>query len=40
MNQKKYLLAGVSAVLALSLAACGNNEKDKTASEKAQIMLQ
>ncbi|MDH6426986.1 ABC transporter substrate-binding protein [Paenibacillus sp. FSL R5-0887] len=34
MNQKKYLLAGVSAVLALSLAACGNNEKDKTASEK------
>lgn len=26
MNQKRYILAGVSAVLALSLAACGNNE--------------
>lgn len=35
MIQKKYLLAGVSAVLALSLAACGNNEKDSTASESA-----
>lgn len=35
MNQRKCLLAGVSAVLALSLAACGNNEQDNAAiSEK------
>jgi iron complex transport system substrate-binding protein len=34
MNQKKVLLAGVSAVLALSLAACGNDAKDNAASEK------
>lgn len=32
MNQRKYLLAGVSAILALSLAACGNKENDNAAN--------
>lgn len=38
-ESEKVLLAGVSAVLALSLAACGNNEKDNAASKMQIIPL-